>query len=77
MPSKYYTEHRDELLPKLRENAKRYYAANREKVIARVLSRYVPTGRPRGRPKKNILKTDNEVSPAIPVISGDEPTHCD
>lgn len=75
MPSKYYLEHREELLPKLRENAKRYYEANREKVIARVMSRYVPTGRPRGRPKKTLI--NNEVSSTISRLPGDKPTSCD
>jgi hypothetical protein len=59
MPTEYYLKHREELLPILRANAKKYYEANREKVLARVKSRYIPTGRPRGRPKK-ISQTEEQ-----------------
>lgn len=77
MPTKYYLEHREELLPILRENSKRYYERNREKVKARVLSRYVPTGRPRGRPKKIVIKMDNETPYIQHNITCDESTSSD
>ena len=77
MPTKYYLEHREEILPILRENSKKYYERNREKVKARVLSRYVPTGRPRGRPRKNPVKTDNETTSIQHNITCDESTSSD
>jgi hypothetical protein len=55
---KYYLKHREELLEKMRVRAKKYYHEHREEIIQKVKSKYVPTGRPRGRPKK-IIKEDN------------------
>jgi hypothetical protein len=36
----YYAEHRETLLPKLRENARRHYAINKERIRATKLANY-------------------------------------